>query len=99
MLLLPRVQRYFRRIQTRGSISPSEQRLNFHLPSKLLHSLHLQMFLDIFSVMDGMSFTKCTLVGRVVQKYQQAFFTSRTRPAELRKSVPSIVRFLLPLGE
>ncbi|GFS90372.1 uncharacterized protein NPIL_474681 [Nephila pilipes] len=32
------------------------------------------------------------------QKYQQAFFTSRIRPAELRKSVPRRVRFPFAFG-
>ncbi|GFU49308.1 uncharacterized protein NPIL_682041 [Nephila pilipes] len=32
------------------------------------------------------------------QKYQQAFFTSRIRPAELRRSVPRRVRFPFAFG-
>ncbi|GFX68661.1 uncharacterized protein TNCV_1800741 [Trichonephila clavipes] len=32
------------------------------------------------------------------QKYQQVFFTSRTKPAELRKSVPRSVLFPFAFG-
>ncbi|GFT86626.1 uncharacterized protein NPIL_642151 [Nephila pilipes] len=43
-------------------------------------------------------FTKRILVGRVFQKYQQTFFSSRTRPVELTKSVPSRLRFPIAVG-
>ncbi|GFY69317.1 hypothetical protein TNIN_232951 [Trichonephila inaurata madagascariensis] len=43
--------------------------------------------------------TKWVLVGRIVQEVpQQAFFTSRIKPAELRKSVPRRVRFPFAFG-
>ncbi|GFR27723.1 uncharacterized protein TNCT_12541 [Trichonephila clavata] len=42
-------------------------------------------------------FSKRILVGRIIPKVQ-AFFTSRTRPAELRKSVPRRVLFPFAFG-
>ncbi|GFU46447.1 hypothetical protein TNCV_1280921 [Trichonephila clavipes] len=53
-------------------------------------SLNWKVLLDIFSAMDVVSNSspnRYLWVG-LSQKYHQAFFTSRTKPAELRKSVP-----------
>ncbi|GFU01478.1 uncharacterized protein NPIL_36591, partial [Nephila pilipes] len=57
------------------------------------------VLLDI-SAMDGVSnyLPNGFLWVRLSQEYQQAFFTSRIRPAELRKSVPRRVRFPFAFG-
>ncbi|GFY60661.1 uncharacterized protein TNIN_6591 [Trichonephila inaurata madagascariensis] len=49
-----------------------------------------KVLLDIFSAMDGVSYSSPNgyLWVGLSQKYQQVFFTSKTKPAELRKSVP-----------
>ncbi|GFX22197.1 hypothetical protein TNCV_365081 [Trichonephila clavipes] len=64
-------------------------------------SLNWQVLLDIFSTMDGVSNSSPNgyLWVGLSQKYQQVFFTSRTKPAELRKSVPRSVLFPFPFGE
>ncbi|GFX71314.1 hypothetical protein TNCV_2453261 [Trichonephila clavipes] len=64
-------------------------------------SRNWQVLLDIFSTMDGVSNSSPNgyLWVGLSQKYQQVFFTSRTKPTELRKSVPRSVLFPLPLGE
>ncbi|GFX04626.1 hypothetical protein TNCV_2773571 [Trichonephila clavipes] len=43
-------------------------------------------------------FTKWVIVGRIRRSIQQVFFTSRTKPAELRKSVPRRVLFPFAFG-
>ncbi|GFW68944.1 uncharacterized protein TNCV_2918431 [Trichonephila clavipes] len=63
-------------------------------------SLNWQVLLDIFSTMDGVSNSSPNgyLWVGLSQKYQQVFFTSRTKPAELRKSVPRSVLFPFAFG-
>ncbi|GFT71331.1 uncharacterized protein NPIL_292841 [Nephila pilipes] len=59
-----------------------------------------EVLLDIFSAMDGVSNSSPNVylwVG-IFQKYQQAFFTSRTRPSELRKPAPSKIQFHFAFG-
>ncbi|GFY78774.1 hypothetical protein TNIN_452811 [Trichonephila inaurata madagascariensis] len=62
-------------------------------------SLNWKALLDIFSAMDGVSNPSPNgyLWVGLSQKYQLAFFTSRTKP-ELRKSVPRRVRFPFAFG-
>ncbi|GFT65100.1 hypothetical protein TNCV_3078171 [Trichonephila clavipes] len=63
-------------------------------------SLNCQVLLDIFSTMDEGSNSSPNgyLWVGLSQKFQQVFFTSRTKPAELRKYVPKSVLFPFAFG-
>ncbi|GFU22766.1 uncharacterized protein NPIL_52031 [Nephila pilipes] len=62
--------------------------------------IYHDVLLDIFSAMDEVSntFPNGYLWVGLSQKYQQIFFTSTTRPVELRKTVPSRVRLPFTFG-
>ncbi|GFW12686.1 hypothetical protein TNCV_3883961 [Trichonephila clavipes] len=61
-------------------------------------SLNWQELLDIFSAMNGCPILVRHLWVGLSQKFQQVFFTSRSKPAELRKSIPRRVRFPFAFG-